>query len=145
MTFHCRLLTPERSLFEQDVVSLSLPTEAGEITILANHVALTSVLAPGIAKLVDANGKTQELAVSHGFIQVSDSGTVTILANTAERGEELDMNVIEEAKQRAEEVMRQAVGRDDVSFAAASAGLKRELARERLVLRHRARGQAIPE
>ena len=145
MTFHCRLLTPERTLFEQEVASLSLPTEAGEITILPEHVALTSVLAPGIAHLVDASGREQELAVSQGFIQIEEGGAVTILANTAERGEELDLTIIEEAKKRAEEVMRQAIGRDDVSFAAASAGLKRELARERLVMRHRARRPLVPE
>lgn len=145
MTFHCRLLTPERTLFEQEVASLSLPTEMGDITILPQHVALTSVLAPGIAHFVDTMGHEHELAVSNGFIEVAEGGAVTILANTAERGEELDMHVIEEAKKRAEEVMRQAIGRDDVSFAAAAAGLRRELARERLVMRHRARRQSSPE
>lgn len=145
MTFHCRLLTPERTLFEQEVASLSLPTEAGDITILPEHVALTSVLASGIARLVDVSGHEQELAVSNGFIQVEEGGSVTILANTAERGEELDLTTIEGAKKRAEEVMRQAIGRDDVSFAAASAGLKRELARERLAMRHRARRPLAPE
>lgn len=145
MTFYCRLLTPERTLFEQEMASLSLPTEAGDITILPEHVALTSVLAPGIAHFIDAAGNEQELAVSNGFIQIAEGGAVTILANTAERGEELDLDIIDQAKKRAEEVMRQAIGRDDVSFAAASAGLKRELARERLAMRHRARRQNIPE
>ncbi len=145
MTFRCRLLTPERTLFSEEVVSLSLPTEAGEITILSQHVALTSVLAPGIASLVDTAGHTQEIAVSHGFIQVEEGGAVTILANTAERGEELDIDVIAEAKKRAEDVMRQGVNVDDVSFAAASAGLKRELARERLAMRHHARRQGSVE
>ncbi len=142
MSFSCRLVTPDRVLFEQEVVSVSLPTSKGEITVLNHHVALTSVLVPGIIHFKDAQRQEQEVAVSHGFIQVEKGGVVTILADTAERGEELDLSSIEEAKKRAEVVMRQAVGRDDASFAAASAALKRELARERLAMRHRSRGSA---
>ena len=135
--FRCRLLTPDRTLFEQEVSSISLPTEKGEITVLTNHIPVTSILVPGIIRLKDVNGEEQEIAVSQGFIHVDEQRTVTVLAHTAERGEELDLRSIEEAKKRAEEVMRRAIGKDDAAFASAAAGLQHELARERLATRHR--------
>ncbi|OGL73082.1 ATP synthase F1 subunit epsilon [Candidatus Uhrbacteria bacterium RIFCSPHIGHO2_12_FULL_60_25] len=139
MPLHFKLVTPERILFEEDASSVTLPTSEGEITILPKHVPLVAALKPGVAELTRADGATEDIAVSGGFIQVMEGDRVTVLADTAERGEELTMETIEKAKKHAEELMRQKKFAGDASFAEAAAALERELARYKTVVRHRAR------
>ncbi|MDO8618285.1 MAG: ATP synthase F1 subunit epsilon [Candidatus Uhrbacteria bacterium] len=134
---HFCLVTPDRVLADEEVLSISLPTVEGELTILPHHAELTALLVPGIIK-IKKSGKNveEEVAVSGGFIHVTKDRQAIVLADTAERGHELEISVMEEAKKRAQEVMRQAVTKDDVSFAAAAAALERELARYKVASRH---------
>lgn len=132
---HFELITPERVVFRQDVDQVTLPTAAGEITILPNHVPLVTALVAGIARL-KTQGKDEEVAVSGGFIEVAQDN-VRVLADTAERGEELNMSAIEQAKERAQKVMREAVKEDDKSYAAAMAAVEREMARYKLAKRYK--------
>ena len=136
MPLHTKLVTPDRVLLDEDLDSLSLPTVEGEITVLPHHAPLVALLVPGIIHLAHASKKIDEIAVSGGFIQVSEKSQITILADTAERGQELDLSTIEEAKKRAQEVMQQAINKDDASFALAAAALQRELARLRVSRKH---------
>jgi len=133
---HFELITPERVLFREDVDAVTLPTVEGEITILPHHIPLVAKLVAGIARLKRGD-VTEEVAVSSGFIDVRDGAHVRVLADTAERGHELDVAAIEEAKKRAEKVMKEAVRSDDVSYAAAAALLERELARYTVARKHR--------
>lgn len=136
MAFHFKLVTPERTLFDGEIVSATLPTAEGEITILSHHAELSAILVPGVIRIKTPQGE-EEIAVSGGFIRIAPDGTVTTLADTAERGHELDLSVIEEAKERARQVMKQAVAKDDVSYAAAAAALERELARYKVAMKHK--------
>lgn len=136
MPLHFRLVTPDRVLADEEVEAISLPTVEGEVTVLPHHAALTALLAPGIVKIRRNKNEIEDLAVSGGFIHVTQDHHAMVLAETAERGHELDISLIEEAKKRAQEVMRQAANRDDVSFAAAAAALERELARYKVATRH---------
>ncbi len=133
---HFELVTPERVVYRQEVEQVTLPTSLGEITIMQNHEPLIATLVPGIAKLKTKKGD-EEVAVSGGFIEVSSGNKIRVLADTAERGFELELSVIEEAKKRAEQVMREAVKTDDASYAMAAAALERELARYRVAHKHR--------
>src|SRR5574337_1441575 len=143
MAFRFRLVTPERTLVDEEVDSATLPTVAGEITVLSHHAPLAALLKAGIIKVTRAK-QAEEIAVSGGFIQVAEDGSVMALAETAERGHELDLSVIEQAKQRAKDVMQKAVAKDDVSFASAAAALERELARYKLAMKHRYGAKGIP-
>jgi F-type H+-transporting ATPase subunit epsilon len=134
---HFELVTPERVVFKTDADRITLPTIEGEITVLPNHVPLVARLVSGIAMLV-VGGVEEEVAVSGGFIEVGEGSTVRVLADTAERGAELDLSVIEAAKARAEEVMKNVVRTDDNAYAMAAAALERELAREKVARRSRA-------
>jgi F-type H+-transporting ATPase subunit epsilon len=135
MKLHFELVTPERVVFRQEVDEVSLPTSQGEITVLPHHAPLVAKLVAGLAQF--KKGQERELvAVSGGFIEIANN-TVRVMADTAERAEELDVNVIEEAKKRAEQVMRENVHKDDESYAMAAAALERELARFRVVQKHR--------
>lgn len=134
MPIHLELITPERVVFKTDVHQVTLPTAMGEITVLPNHAPLVAALVPGVARLTHDHDE-EEVAVSGGFIEILADNVVRVLADTAERGQELDLHTIEEAKARAEKVMKEAVHADDASFAAAAAALERELARYRVARR----------
>lgn len=135
MPLHLELITPERVLLREDVAEITLPTSLGEITILPHHIPLVASLTPGIAKVKRENTR-EDVAVSGGFIEVQRDNVVRVLADTAERGHELDLAVIEEAKARAERVMKEGARLDDVREAAAAAALERELAREKVARKH---------
>lgn len=142
MSIHFELVTPERVVFQQEIDEVILPTSNGEIAILPNHIPLIAALVPGIIRL--KKGAVEEhVAVSGGFIEVMAGNKVRVLADTAERGSELDISIIEAAKQRAEQLMKQAIRANDSSFVAAAAAMERELARYRVANRH-ARRQHNP-
>ncbi len=128
MTLHLKIVTPERIAFEDEVDSATIMTETGEITVLPGHIPLVTSLRPGEMRLL--KGKTEELlAVSTGFLEMRPGNQLIILADTAERLEELELEKIEEAKERARKLLEEKRHTDDVSFADAAAALERELAR----------------
>ncbi len=116
----------------------------GEITILPNHIPLVAALVPGTA-VVRTKGTEQLLAVSGGFIEVRPGSEVVVLADTAERAEELVEADIEAARARAERVLVEARGREDVAFADAAAAMERELARLRVAHKYRPHHGRGPE
>lgn len=133
--FHFELVTPERVLFREQLEEVTLPTTLGEISVLTDHAPLVAVLVPGVAKLKLAKG-TEEVAVSGGFIQIADNN-VRVLADSAERAEELNLDAIEKAKARAEATMKETDRRNVESFALAAAALDRELARYKVAIKRR--------
>jgi F-type H+-transporting ATPase subunit epsilon len=139
MPLHVKLVTPERVLFEEEALSITVPTESGEITILPNHVTMVSNLMPGVAELHRPDGSIEDIALSSGSIQVGSGSRVTILAETAERGAELDITAVDEARARAEKIMKEGIHANEESFAEAAAALERELARYRAAMKYKKR------
>jgi len=123
-----QITTPEREVYRGEVDQATMPTLEGEITVLPNHLPLVSVLVPGEIRLVD-QGDEIAMAVSGGFIEVRPGNNVVVLADTAERAEELDLEKIEEAKRKAEAALAEKRDMDEEAFAEAAAALERELAR----------------
>ena len=103
-------------------------TEIGEITILPNHAPLVSLLRSGEMRLKDG-GNESLLAVSTGLIEVRNENSVVVLADSAERSEELTLEEIEKAKDLAEKRLQEARNQGDVVYADALVHLERELAR----------------
>lgn len=134
MQLSLKVVTPERIVYEDTVDSVSLMTEMGEITILPNHVPLVSNLRSGEVRL-KKNGEESYLVASTGFLEVRPGNQVVILADTAERVEELELEKIEEAKERARKFLTETRHKDDVAFADAAVHLERELARYRVALK----------
>ena len=132
---HLEIITPENIVFQGDVESVSLPTPDGEITVLPAHIPLISIVSPG-SILVRQNGTEELFAVSRGVIEI-DGKHVRILADTADRAADLEEKAIEEAKARAEALLKDR-REDAADFAEATAMLERELARLHVVRRHRA-------
>lgn len=79
-TFQCSIKNLDAELFNGEVVSATVPTTAGEITILANHAPLISHVTTGVITLVtDEDKNTQEISVNEGIIHVKKSGVVEVM------------------------------------------------------------------
>jgi len=129
-----KIVTPERTVFESEVDQVTLPTQEGEITVLPNHIPLISVLSPGelVAK---KDGEEIAMAVSGGMIEVRKN-EITILADTAERAEEIDIKRAEEAKDRAEKLKEERIQSDETQYATAAAIFEKNLARIKVARKH---------
>lgn len=99
--FTFRLVTPQRLILEAPIVSLEAPGSEGYLGILAHHAPLITPLRPGRLDVRDTAGHAWSYAVSGGFLEVS-ANRATVLADTAERTEEIDRARAEAALKRAE-------------------------------------------
>lgn len=132
------LTTPERTVLRTKVRQVSAPTTEGEITVLPDHLPIVAPIRAGELRVLDEAGKETYVAVSGGFVTVHPGSKVQILADTAERAEELDLKAIEAAHARAEAALKEKID-DEERQAEATAGLARELARLKVVRKHRSR------
>lgn len=130
------IVTPERVVLKAAVLQATIPTKNGEITVLPDHIPLVSVLRPGVLEIKKEDSTTEVMAVSGGFIEVLKD-KIVVLADTAERGEELDEQRIKEARRLAEEVKNKAQAAEEVDFADIASRLEKELARGRALDRWR--------
>ncbi len=102
-TIKFELVTPERVVLREEAISISIPTQSGEITILPSHIPLVSIMAFGVIELKKPDGQIEVMSVSGGFVQVLED-KVVILSDSAHRGEELDEDEIKEAMERARQI-----------------------------------------
>ncbi|MFA6131550.1 MAG: ATP synthase F1 subunit epsilon [Patescibacteria group bacterium] len=131
-----KIVTPERIVFEGEAESLSVMTESGEITVLADHIPLVTSLRPGEMRLKQ-KGEEQLMVVSTGFLEVRPGNQIIVLADTAERVEELELEKIEKAREEARKILEEKRSVDAVAAASATAALERELARYKVVMKKR--------
>jgi F-type H+-transporting ATPase subunit epsilon len=137
MPLKLEIITAERVVYSaDDVREVVLPGVEGELAVLPKHAPLMTMLRPGIMRIVHED-REEELAVHGGFLEVRDD-RVTILADAAERAEEIDVARAEAARRRAQELMAQR-RRDEMESAAAQAALERALVRLKLAERLRRR------
>lgn len=144
MKIKFKIVTPEKTVLESEIDQLTIPTQEGEITVLPDHIPLISVLAPGelVAK---KGGEETAMAVSGGMIEVRKN-EITVLADTAERAEEIDLARAEEGKARAEKLKDEKIRMDETEYAAVAALLERNLARIKVARKHLTRrGMKISE
>ena len=106
-TLHVDVVSAEESIFSGEAKFVALPGESGELGILPRHTPLITRIKPGAVRIERAdNGEEEFVFVAGGILEVQP-GTVTVLADTAIRGNDLDEAKAAEAKQRAEEAMQQ--------------------------------------
>ena len=129
------IVTAERVVYSDEVDVIVAPGIEGQLGILPHHAPLMTTLHAGELQVKKA-GEEFFLAISGGFLEVRPD-RVIILADTAERAEEIDMARAEEAKRRAEERLSQHVF--TVDLARAEAALHRSLARLKVVERRKKR------
>ncbi len=131
---HFELVTPDRVVMQEDDVSIVVaPGTDGQLGILPHHAPLITTLKPGELK-VRREGEETLIAVTGGFMEVTPD-RVLVLADAAERADEIDLARAEEARRRAEEAIQQRL--DVEEMAAAEAALRRSLIRIRIAQRRR--------
>ena len=131
-----QIITPERVVSSEEISQVSLPTAEGEITILNHHIPLITVLEPGELRY-KKNNEEFSLAVSGGFVEVRENGTVIVLADTAEHAHEIDLARAAEAQERAAKLMQETRHKDEVDYSALQVQMEKELARLRVGNKYR--------
>jgi len=122
------IVTPERQLLREKVVEVTLPGADGQLGVLPGHAPLITELGIGELTYRGQGGSEGTLAIISGFSEVV-GGRVTVLAETAERPEEIDLSRAEEAKKRAEERLAAAASDPEIDWARAAIALQRSLIR----------------
>ena len=131
-----KIVTPECVVYENQIEQVSIPTTSGEITILPNHIPLVSVLKTGELRVKDKAGE-QVIAVAGGFNEMRGNNELIILADNAERVEQIDIERAETARKRAEEQMKQTKAGEDIDYARLQAVIDREMNRIRVGKKYR--------
>ncbi len=138
MPLRLEIITGEQLLFEDDGIDeVIAPGALGQLGVLPSHAAMFTTLQPG-ELVVRKNSADMPFFLSGGFLEVKDD-LVTILADAAERGDEIDLERAEAARVRAEERLRDESTQDR---ARAEAALRRSMMRLRILERRRRRGRA---
>jgi F-type H+-transporting ATPase subunit epsilon len=120
-TFQLEIVTPEKMVVRQAAEEMQIPGKNGYLGILPGHAPLITELGVGEISYRSA-GQTRYLSVAWGFAEVLPD-KVTILAETCERPEEVDVDRAQQAKQKAEEKLKS--GSPEVDYPATGAALKR--------------------
>lgn len=123
--FNLTVVSAERKIFDGQVTSVRVSGVEGELGIYAGHTPLLTAIKPGMVKFTFSDGKEELIYVSGGFLEVQPT-VVTVLADTAIRGEELDEQRILAAKRKAEESLSKTHNAD------LTAKLAREIAKLRV-------------
>ncbi len=135
MPLQLNIATADRIVLSEEVDMVIAPGAAGELGVLPHHEPLLTTLKPGELRVLQ-NGQWDALAVAGGFLQVDPRG-VTVLADAAERVDEIDEARAEEARRRAEAGLQNAPADDQQARVEAQAALLRAIARINVVQRRR--------
>ncbi len=127
------VVTPERQLLSEAVSETQLPGADGYLGILPGHAPLISELGIGELTYKTVSGQSGLLAIIRGFVEVLPD-RISVLAELAERAEDIDLNRAQEALKRAQELI--AKGGDSIDWDRASASLQRALIRIQVVSKH---------
>jgi F-type H+-transporting ATPase subunit epsilon len=131
-TIKLEIVTPQATVYSEDVDMVTVPGIEGQMGLLPHHVRLMTQLVPG-EMIVRKNGQVRFLAVGEGLIEVT-SDRVSIVTDMAVATEHIDEAKAEEARQRAATRLREKISSAEV--ASVNASLARSLAQLRVKRRH---------
>jgi F-type H+-transporting ATPase subunit epsilon len=133
--FQVDVVSARESIFSGVATFVALPGESGELGILPGHISLITRIKPGTVRIQNGGPETEELVfVAGGILEVQPKG-VTVLADTAIRGKDLDEAKAQEAKRKAEEAL--ASKSAEMDYAKAQAELMAAIAEIRAIERLR--------
>ncbi len=136
-TIHVDVVSAEESIFSGEATVVSVPGEVGELGILPRHAPLITRIKPGAVRIQRADNKEEEFIFVAGGIVEVQPGCVTVLADTAIRGKDLDQAKASEAKRLAQEAVSNAKG--DLDLARAQGELQELVAQLAAIRRLQAR------
>ncbi|MEK7167092.1 MAG: ATP synthase F1 subunit epsilon [Patescibacteria group bacterium] len=128
------ITTPEKTIYKDRIDLAVIPTKDGEITVLPNHIPLISILVPAGELRLKKGTEEILIMISGGFLEVQKENKIIILADTAERAEDIDEIRAEEARKKAEKLLEEK--REDVEIADLKATLAQSLMRLKIVKKH---------
>lgn len=131
-TYRLEIVTPKKVVYSAEVTSFSAPGVVGGFQVLQSHAPLLSAIDIGEVKVLDKDGKEARYATSGGFVEVRDN-KVVLLAETAERVDEIDVQRATTARDRAQK--RLAEKRIETDIERARVALHRAL--KRLKIAHK--------
>jgi F-type H+-transporting ATPase subunit epsilon len=135
-TLHVDVVSAETSIYSGPAKFVALPGESGEFGILPKHTPLITRIRPGAVRIEKEDGSEEFVFVVGGILEVQPN-VVTVLADTAIRGKDLDEAKAEEAKKRAEETLRN--NDAAIDYAAAQAELASAVAQLAAIRKLRAK------
>ncbi len=136
MTIRCEIISQDRFVYQDDVDIVVLPGVEGEMGVLPHHAPLLTALQFGIIR-IRKSGEEQYFTVAGGVAEIQPD-QVTILADAAENVEEIDVKRAEEARRRAEELLKSGkVDSDPDSFLRIQAAIRRSNLRLQAANRYR--------
>ena len=144
MPIQCDIVTQDRTVFSKAVDYVSLPGTEGVMGILPNHSPLLTALGFGEVMVREA-GEEAYFAIGGGFAEVTGDH-VTVLADSAEHADEIDIDRAERARAEAQQAMKEGVSEDAERYAQIDAALKRARVRVDVGRRRsqRRRRQTVP-
>ncbi|HKK54116.1 MAG TPA: ATP synthase F1 subunit epsilon [Patescibacteria group bacterium] len=135
-TINFEIVTPERTILKTKIFQVTVPTQEGDITVLPEHTPLVSSLKTGVLEITKEDGNIEIMSVAGGFLEVL-LDKVVVLADNADRAQEIDEKETEKARRRAEDILKNLRDDDKEMFAEVSAQLERELAKTKTIKRWR--------
>lgn len=129
-TYHLDVVSAEKKLFSDVVENIQVTGSEGELGIYPGHAPLLTAIKPGMIRIVKQNSEEEFIYLSGGILEVQPT-VVTVLADIAIRGEELDEARALESKRKAEAHISSSHG--DVDYAQASAELAKAIAKLRVI------------
>ena len=113
-TIHIDVVSAEESIFSGEAEFVVLPGEVGELGIYPRHTPLITRIKPGTVRILKPGGEEELVFVAGGILEVQPK-VVTVLADTAIRGADLDEAKANEALKRAEEARRSARDKQEIA------------------------------
>jgi len=126
MNYKVEILSPDGAVMDEDASYIDAPGTEGRFGILAKHIPMVSSLKEGLISITLANGQKEEMIVSGGILAVH-SNKVTVLARTAEKAADIDIQRAQEAAERARQRIQ--TKEQDMDLLRAEASLRRALMR----------------
>ena len=113
-TIHVDVVSAEATIFSDEAEFVVLPGEAGELGIYPRHAPLITRIKPGAVRILKADGVEELIFVAGGILEVQPK-VITVLADTAIRGHDLDEAKANEAIKKAEEARRNAKDKQEIA------------------------------
>jgi len=126
-TIRLDLVTPEKTVLSEDVDEVIVPGYEGEFGVLPEHTQFLSIVKVGVLRYRKGT-EWHKVALGGGFAEVTPE-RVVVLADTAERAEEIDLERARRAKERAEEALKKDLSVEDETYEKASGAMQRAITR----------------
>lgn len=134
-TLRLKVITPRKIVIDKKVISVTVPTVDGEITILPHHINLFSLLVEGIVKIKMENDEDL-LAIGGGYVETNGQ-TITVLVSRAYGQDEAHKNLTDKALEKAKQIL--SVSKDDKEREEALSIIRRSVIDSKLMKRRKSR------